>query len=375
MLLSMCKYIAYMLCLMIMLPLHSLKADAEYMSRQEAYDSLLSNQGQKVLALAKGDREVLLAILELEKNRVDAALAWLSSDVVNANPLAALIKGEAFRRKSLAAALRAGSYAHAAQDDIRKLGKAELTPALIEADKRLQLFMQLDSPPILVQEKDTGALIDDVQDSVKAAVKSWLSDWQSREHKAYMSHYDSSFHSDKYDYQSWSDYKFRINQKKKYIHITTSDIKVIADDNREAGEGVIVSFQQHYESSNYSGNSYKELYLQRESEASPWLILYEGQHAHMKQSGKSYGHTTVESWVVNLASFQVEDNAALMMQRIQEHSLQGGDKAFVSSAYIQGQQRYRVRVGFYASQEEALRAMHLLCAEFELSGCWVEPKH
>ncbi len=266
-------------CLMVLMPLQSLSAASEYISKQAAYDLLKSNQGEKVLALVKGDREVLLATLELEHNQVDAALVWLSSDVIQSNPLAALIKGEAFRRKSLAAALRAGSYAHAAHDDIKKLGNAEFTPALQEAGKRLQAFMLIDTAPMMAQKEQADILTATVRKSVKSAVQSWLKDWQSLNHKAYMSHYDVNFRTDKYDYQSWSQHKQRINQKKAFIHIQVSDIKVIKAASSE-NEAVIVSFRQQYQSSNYHSNDYKELYLQRRAVSAPWLILDEGHQAH-----------------------------------------------------------------------------------------------
>lgn len=266
-------------CLMMLMPLQSLNAASEYMSKQAAYDLLKSNQNGKVLALVKGDREVLLAMLELERNHLDAALVWLSPDVVQANPLAGLIKGEAFRRKSLAAALRAGNYAHAAYDDIKKLGSAEFTPALEEASKRLQAFMLIDIAPVVDQKEKHVVLTAAVRKSVKSAVQSWLMDWQSLNHKAYMSHYDPHFQAGKYDYQSWSQYKQRVNQKKEFIHVQISDMKIVADSNL-AGEAVIVSFRQNYQSSNYNANDDKALYLFRYDMRTPWLILDEGRHVN-----------------------------------------------------------------------------------------------
>ncbi|MBN4082313.1 hypothetical protein JYT13_00740 [Mariprofundus ferrooxydans] len=268
------KRVVLLMLFMVIAPLHSLNAAAEYISKQAAYDLLKLNKTEKVLALVKGDREVLLATLELEHNQVDAALAWLSAEVIQSNPLAALIKGEAFRRKSLAAALRAGNYAHAAYDGIKKLGNAELTPALREADQRLQAFMLIDKAPVAVQEEQAVVLTDAVRDSVKVAIQSWLKDWQSRDHKAYMGHYDTAFQTEKYDYQSWSQYKKRINQKKSYIQVKVSDMTITAASNM-AGEAMIVSFKQQYKSSNYALTSHKKLYLLRRDKYAPWLILNE----------------------------------------------------------------------------------------------------
>jgi len=276
------RFIGCLVCLAAFAPLQSLSAASEHMSKQIAYDLLTSNQNEKVLSLVKGDREVLLAILELERNQVDAALVWLSPDVIQANPLAALIKGEAFRRKSLAAALRAGSYAHAAHADIKKLGDAEFTPALREADKRLQAFMLIAMMPMAVQEEGVDVVTEAVRKSVNSAVQSWLKDWQSLNHKAYMSHYDVNFRTDKYDYQSWSQHKQRVNQKKSFINIKISDV-TMAKDSSVANEAMVVSFRQRYQSSNYNSNDYKELYLLRHDTSAPWLILDEGRHVHRGQ--------------------------------------------------------------------------------------------
>ncbi len=367
-----------LLVFMLLTPLYSLNAADEYISKQDAYHLLKLNTNEKVLALEKGDREVLLATLELEKNKVDAALAWLSPEIIQSNPLAALIKGEAFRRKSLAAALRAGSYAHAAYDDIKKLGKAELTPALREADKRLQAFMRIDNPPVLVPKEQKAVLTDAIRTSVQAAIQSWLEDWQSLNHKAYMSHYDTEFKTDKYNYQSWSRYKKRINQKKTYIRIQITDMKMQADV-RVQGEGIIVSFEQSYQSSNYQTRGHKELYLLRRNKAAPWLILDEGTTVHsqhpqvkvrLEDAPKSKASGTA-GWVVNIASFQSMNNAQDMLESIERlHHFQ----TFVEHAWVGEQKVYRVRAGIYRTLASAKKSMLDICTALGISDCWVEKR-
>jgi len=358
-------------CLMVFMPLQSLNATAEHMTKQTAYDLLKLNQSEKVLALAKGDREVLLATLELEHEQVDAALAWLSSDVIQTNPLAALIKGEAFRRKSFAAALRAGRYAHAAHDGIKKLGNAEFTPALREAEKRLQAFMLIDSAPMLAQKEQTDTLTAAVRASVENAVQLWLKDWQSLNHKAYMSHYDVNFQTDKYNYQSWSQHKQSINRKKSFIHIQISDIKIVADAN-VAGEAVIVSFRQRYQSSNYNSNDYKELYLLRRHAGAAWLILDEGKHVDSKNfhAKKTHDMKSLDApWVINIASFQSMRTAEDMVAMIKHNHL---FQTFVVRATVAGKQVYRVQSGRYHTQSMARDAMLDICAKLAVADCWLE---
>jgi len=371
------KSIVLLLCLMLLMPLHSLNAADEYISKQAAYNLLKLNTNEKVLALEKGDREVLLATLELEKNQVDAALAWLSPEIIQSNPLAALIKGEAFRRKSLAAALRAGSYAHAAYDDIKKLGNAELTPVLREADKRLLAFMRIDKAPVIVPKEQTLVLTDAVRASVQAAIQAWLEDWQSRDHKAYMSHYDVDFQTGKYNYQSWSQYKKRINQKKTYIRIQIADMKMKADAVSQ-GEGIIVSFEQAYQSSNYETRGHKELYLLRRNKTSPWLILEEGAVVHSRHSQAKVAIEDSKSeaagmagWVVNIASFQSISNAQDMLESIERfHHFQ----TFVEHAWVGEQKVYRVRAGIYRTLASAKKSMLGMCTALDISDCWLEKR-
>jgi len=369
------KSIVLLLCFMLLTPLYSLNAADEYISKQAAYNLLKLNTNEKVLALEKGDREVLLATLELEKNQVDAALAWLSPEVIQSNPLAALIKGEAFRRKSLAAALRAGSYAHAAYDDIKKLGNAELTPALHEADKRLLAFMLIDKAPVIALKEQTLVLTDAVRTSIQAAIQAWLEDWQSLNHKAYMSHYDADFQTDKYNYQSWSQYKKRINQKKTYIRIQIADMKMKADVLPQ-GEGIIVSFEQAYQSSNYKTRGHKELYLLRRNKAAPWLILEEGTvvNSHHSQAKVAIEAPKSEAagmpgWVVNIASFQSINNAQEMLESIERfHHFQ----TFVTHAWVGEEKVYRVRAGVYPTHGAARKAMQDMCTTLDISDCWLD---
>jgi hypothetical protein len=125
-----------------------------------------------------------------------------------------------------------------------------------------------------------------------------------------MSHYDAEFTTDKYNYQSWSQYKKRINQKKTYIRIQMMDVKMKVD-SRSQGEGVIVSFEQAYQSSNYETHGHKELYLLRRNKAAPWLILEEGAAVHSHHSQAQVGIEPLKSevagmpgWVVILFHFK-----------------------------------------------------------------------
>ena len=361
---SMLKYL--LVSLALLLPYAPLYATDQYISTQAAYQLLVHNQDEKVRALPKGEREVLLATLELKQHKLDAAIAWLSPDVVQHNPLAALLVGEAYRRKSLASALRAGAYAHDAYDHIKTLREAELTPALQEAEQHLQAFMRL-QPPV---SKHGATVSSELQASVKKMLQAWLEDWQSGDHQAYISHYDRQFHTPRYNYQSWSEYKQRINRKKSYIRVHISHIHIKSEPNPQ-GEGVIVTFDQDYQSSNYNARGHKALYLLRRHQGAPWLILEEGQSVHSRHINT--GHSLpakAQGWIVNIASFKNMRNAQNMLDTIQ------GQKwhAFVSDARVAGKKVYRIQAGTFPSQGAARQAMQTICTKLNIADCWLEKK-
>jgi len=112
--------------------------------------------------------------------------------------------------------------------------------------------------------------------SVQSAVSAWQRDWESLDVNAYLSHYHPRFRSGRHNLKSWSLYKRRIGQRKKYIHLSLSDFTIIHNPARvREGETVLVEFNQRYQSNNFSGVSRKRLYLVRKDAHDTWKILIE----------------------------------------------------------------------------------------------------
>ena len=110
------------------------------------------------------------------------------------------------------------------------------------------------------------------EQSIAKAIDTWRSDWESKDNKAYLSHYDAEFSDLKQNKAQWSEYKSRINNGKQFIKVKTSHQTFIADP-RDTSL-VSVRFYQDYKSSNYNWAGWKEQLWQETEQG--WKIIYEG---------------------------------------------------------------------------------------------------
>jgi len=321
-------------------PLQVANATPGDLNKQNVYQLLITANHPAVRSLPPGEREIFLATLAMHKGKTKQAINFLTTKSLKKNPLAALIKAEAYRRQSVQAADRAGHYAHAVNKDISKLKQASITTGLDEANRRLDAFLirlnkpatmiaaRTPKPVVIALAKSVHEISDNFDpivenaaapkvaklklatlppvaassikeqssltevgfvpasiptrkisraESVYEAIEAWRKDWQSRNNNAYLSHYHTAFKTLQHDYTSWLQYKRRVNSKKSYIKVSLSNIKVIPSANTtEAREAVLVTFNQRYQSSNYNSVNRKQLYMARENNRAPWLILYEG---------------------------------------------------------------------------------------------------
>ncbi len=118
--------------------------DAEQSIR--AYKELQAGEHPAVQALSQNELAVLKAVSALKAGWPRQALQILQQDeVLKKDPLAALIEAEAHRRQALDAVARAGSYIQSLDAKKKNLETADLSQDLIEAEVRLQAFVdQLD---------------------------------------------------------------------------------------------------------------------------------------------------------------------------------------------------------------------------------------
>lgn len=364
-------------------------APGQEISHEQAYQMLKEGSDPLVRRLPQGEREILMATLALENNRSSEAIELLSSPNVGKDPVAARLRAEAYRRKSIQAAIRAGKYAHAVSADIDKLEHAGIE--LESASLRLQAFIdQIDgvappkpvaavavakpAPVVPVAAVPAVATLP-LLESVRQSVESWRRDWASRNTDAYLAHYHAQFTAGNRDLAAWSAYKRRVNGNKTYIRIAISNFKVVGGPIQVAqGEAVLVAFTQKYESNNYSANSLKKLYMVRAQPGDPWLILSEGGRnlslgRELDRRLTAHKQPSSAAWVINLASFDLKEAAERMVAGMQ---VSGERHPSVAETSVGGKIVHRVRMGIYHDKAAANTAMASTCATLGLKDCWLE---
>jgi murein L,D-transpeptidase YafK len=149
---------------------------------------------------------------------------------------------------------------------------------VIDNDSLLQMtrYIQTGRTPIILSQSDLQWAPlnqeDDRAESLSNALESWRRDWESRDHRRYVSWYADDFNDLVRDLPQWSDYKRRVNGSKSFINLEFSDISFISDPRDP--DIVIVRYYQNYQSSNYNWRGWKQqLWRQHGSE---WQIIYEG---------------------------------------------------------------------------------------------------
>jgi len=374
--------------------------------RDRAYQILKQSDHHAVATLAKGDREILLGLLALDHGNTKEAITILSSSAVQGDPVASMIRAEAYRRQSVKAATRAGTYAHAVNADINRLKQAKLSAGLDEAERRLEKFLAvMDNKPSVVIAKPVPvsvevpavvptvtetaiatadpAVADPLLESVSSAIENWRIDWQSRDADAYLSHYHPAFSNAKHDYNSWTRYKRQINRNKTFINVDVSNIKIVKEiaDGPE-GQTVVVTFHQKYRSNNFSANDRKQLYLTRNSQEASWKIRSEGSVGSAPRKSivrqlainssvteSSTNNSAEMKWAINIAAFDTKSRAVEMAASI---LIDGEQQPFVSDVPLNSRDIHRVRIGMYASKSAAVDAMMQICPQLDVSDCWLE---
>jgi murein L,D-transpeptidase YafK len=105
------------------------------------------------------------------------------------------------------------------------------------------------------------------------AIEHWRTAWEVNDVDDYLANYHPEFTDTNRNLAAWSEYKRRVNGRKKYIRVKLSEMSVIEYPGEE--NLVAVRFYQNYESNNHRWQGWKHL-LWRRDDAGEWRILYEG---------------------------------------------------------------------------------------------------
>ncbi len=104
-------------------------------------------------------------------------------------------------------------------------------------------------------------------------VEQWRNDWESRDVDLYLRHYSKEYSGLGKDYNSWVEYKRRVNPSKKFIKVKLSNTSMFLYPGEQ--QLMVVTFVQDYASDNFRRKFTKRQYWRLEDDGK-WRIIYEG---------------------------------------------------------------------------------------------------
>lgn len=110
---------------------------------------------------------------------------------------------------------------------------------------------------------------------VLALIHRWRDDWASLDTDAYLGHYSDTFRTRQHDLSSWSRHKRTVNGRKNEIRVTLDEVNIFLYP--EGDDLFLVTFDQQYWSDNFTSNSRKRQFWQREADGR-LRIIYEGSY-------------------------------------------------------------------------------------------------
>jgi murein L,D-transpeptidase YafK len=143
-------------------------------------------------------------------------------------------------------------------------------------------YLQLRRTPFVIADNINWLEKEDWQQQknyFKELVAGWKEDWQSLDADRYIQNYSKTFRAGNKDFTKWSAHKKRVNGTKQFIQIKTEDLSILKHPKDDI---LVVTFQQHYKSNNYSSVSYKRQYWKQEDDGQ-WRIIFEGKVRELDQ--------------------------------------------------------------------------------------------
>jgi len=137
-------------------------------------------------------------------------------------------------------------------------------------------FMETGRTPIILAEKiDWIPQTDWVEqkEKFKHFIEQWRLDWESRDTSLYLSHYSKEYFGLGKDYESWVNYKRRVNHSKKFIKVGISETSIFLYP--DGANIIVVTFEQDYVSDTFKRRYRKRQYWRMEKDGE-WRIFFEG---------------------------------------------------------------------------------------------------
>ena len=104
-------------------------------------------------------------------------------------------------------------------------------------------------------------------------IEAWRTAWESLEIPRYAEFYSEKFRSESKSYRDWIRHKTRVNASKTYIDVELTELSILGYPGED--DLVVVTFNQDYQSSNFSSRTDKRQYWRQELDGA-WRIVYEG---------------------------------------------------------------------------------------------------
>ena len=109
------------------------------------------------------------------------------------------------------------------------------------------------------------------KDKISQLHEQWKIDWESMNVDSYLQHYSVRFTNGKKDINHWSDHKRRIAKHKTFVKVELSNVSLLQHPNEEV---MVATFLQTYASDNFSSQSWKRQYWNKENDGK-WRIVFE----------------------------------------------------------------------------------------------------
>ena len=135
-------------------------------------------------------------------------------------------------------------------------------------------YIDLKSTPVLIGENLQWLSEDEWslhQALVNQIHQQWKSDWESLDVEEYLSHYSKRFTNGKKKFSHWADHKRRVNKHKTFVQVDLSNVSLLMHPNEDV---MVATFQQSYSSDNFTSQSWKRQYWNKESDGE-WRIVFE----------------------------------------------------------------------------------------------------
>lgn len=136
-------------------------------------------------------------------------------------------------------------------------------------------FITLGQTPVVIGEDLQWLDADQWQQQkqqVNAIFERWLDDWQSMKTSDYLSHYSEEFSNGKQNFNAWVKHKRRIAGQKSFVEVKAKHLSLLLHPNEDV---MVATFNQHYNSDNFSSQSWKRQYWHKEADGQ-WRIIFEG---------------------------------------------------------------------------------------------------